>query len=337
MAKRSNQKLKVLYLLKILLENTDEENGMTVKDIIAELDRYGIPAERKSIYSDIEALQFFGVDIVTKRTRTTEYYIANRFFEMPELKLLVDAVQCSKFITHKKSEELIRKLSSLTSRHQSKLLQRQVYVANRVKTMNESIYYNVDRLYSAIAQNKQISFQYFQYTVDKKKKFRKDGERYITSPYALSWDNENYYLITFSEKYQDFTHYRVDKMSDIKITKLPRVKLPDNKEFNIAEYSKKVFHMFGGEEETVILQFDNSLVNVVIDRFGKDVFLKKVDEDSFVMRSKVVVSPTFFSWVFQFGDKVRILYPEEVAAKYTEYLTETLNLYKYNIVSKGLF
>ena len=140
---------------------------------------------------------------------------------MPELKLLVDAVQCSKFITHKKSEELIRKLSSLTSRHQSKLLQRQVYVANRVKTMNESIYYNVDRLYSAIAQNKQISFQYFQYTVDKKKKFRKDGERYITSPYALSWDNENYYLITFSEKYQDFTHYRVDKMSDIKITKLP--------------------------------------------------------------------------------------------------------------------
>jgi predicted DNA-binding transcriptional regulator YafY len=221
LAKRSNQKLKVLYLLKILLENTDEENGMTVKDIIAELDRYGIPAERKSIYSDIEALQFFGVDIVTKRTRTTEYYIANRFFEMPELKLLVDAVQCSKFITHKKSEELIRKLSSLTSRHQSKLLQRQVYVANRVKTMNESIYYNVDRLYSAIAQNKQISFQYFQYTVDKKKKFRKDGERYITSPYALSWDNENYYLITFSEKYQDFTHYRVDKMSDIKITKLP--------------------------------------------------------------------------------------------------------------------
>ncbi len=309
MARRPNQKLKTLYLLKILSENTDEENGMTVKDIIAELDKYGIPAERKSIYSDIEALQFFGVDIVTKRTRTTEYFIAHRFFEMPELKLLVDAVQCSKFITHKKSGELIRKISSFTSKHQSKLLQRQVYVADRVKTMNESIYYNVDRLYLAIAQNKQISFRYFQYTVDKKKKFRKDGERYITSPYALSWDNENYYLITFSEKYQDFTHYRVDKMNDIKITKLPRIKLPDNKEFNVADYSKKVFNMFGGGEETVILQFDNSLVNVVIDRFGKDVFLKKVDEDSFVMRSKVVVSPTFFSWVFQFGDKVKILYP----------------------------
>ena len=328
MARRPNQKLKTLYLLKILLENTDEENGMTVRDMIAELGKYGIPAERKSIYSDIEALRFFGVDIITKRTRTTEYFVASRFFEMAELKLLVDAVQCSKFITHKKSEELIRKISSFTSKHQSKLLQRQVYVADRVKTMNERIYYNVDRIYLAIAQNKQISFRYFKYTVDKKKKFRKDGERYITSPYALSWDNENYYLITFSEKYQDFTHYRVDKMSDIEITKHPRVKLPDDKEFNIAEYSKKVFHMFGGEEETVILKFDSSLVNVVVDRFGKEVFLKKVDEDSFIMRSKVVVSPTFFSWVFQFGDKVKILCPEKVAANYSQHLTETLNLYK---------
>ncbi len=328
MAKRPNQKLKVLYLLKILLENTDEENGMTVKDMIAELDKYGVPAERKSIYSDIEALQFFGFDIVSRRTRTTKYFIANRFFEMPELKLLVDAVQCSKFITHKKSKELIRKISSFTSKHQSKLLQRQVYVADRVKTMNERIYYNVDRIYLAIAQNKQISFRYFKYTVDKKKKFRKDGERYITSPYAMSWDNENYYLITFSEKYQDFTHYRVDKMSDIKITKQPRVKLPDNAEFNIAEYSRKVFYMFGGEEETVKMQFDNSLVNVVIDRFGKDVYLEKINENSFNMMSNVVISPTFFSWVFQFGDKVKILSPKEVVEKYREQLTETLNLYK---------
>ncbi len=328
MARRPNQKLKVLYLLKILLENTDEENGMTVKNMIRELDKYGIPAERKSIYSDIEALRLFGIDIVTRRTKTTKYFVGNRYFEMPELKLLVDAVQCSKFITHKKSRELIKKISGLASKHQSKLLKRQVYVANRVKTMNESIYYNVDRIYLAIAQNRQISFRYFRYTVDKKREFRKEGKRYITSPYALSWDNENYYLITFSEKYQNFTHYRVDKMNDIQITRLPRIKLPDDVEFNAAEYSKKVFYMFGGEEQTVMLKFENPLVNVVIDRFGKDVFLMKVDEESFVMRSKVVVSPTFFSWVFQFGDKVKILYPDRVAEEYNRHLREIQNLYE---------
>lgn len=192
----------------------------------------------------------------------------------------------------------------------------------------ESIYYNVDRIYLAIAQNRQISFRYFRYTVDKKREFRKEGKRYITSPYALSWDNENYYLITFSEKYQNFTHYRVDKMNDIQITKLPRIKLPYDVEFNAAEYSKKVFYMFGGEEQTVMLRFENPLVNVVIDRFGKDVFLIKVDEESFVMRSKVVISPTFFSWVFQFGDKVRILYPDRVAEEYNRHLKEIQNLYK---------
>lgn len=327
MGRRPNQKLKVLYLLKILLKNTDEENAMTVKDMIAELDKYGIPAERKSIYDDLETLQFFGFDIVSRRTRTTEYFIANRFFQLAELKLLVDAALCSKFITHKKTEELIEKLSSFTSKHKAKLLQRQVYVADRVKTMNESIYYNVDRIHMAISRNRQISFRYFQYTVDKKKKFRKDGERYITSPYALSWDNENYYLITFSEKYQDFTHYRVDKMSDIEITKQPRVKLPDNVEFNIAKYSKKVFNMFGGEEETVKMQFENSLVNVVIDRFGKDVYIEKADENSFIMSAEVVVSPTFLSWVFQFGDRVKILAPEEVVSKYKQHLIDTLNSY----------
>ena len=327
MAKQPNQKLKVLYLWKILLENTDAENTMTVKDMIAELGKYGIPAERKSIYDDIEALRFIGVDIVSRRTRTTEYFIDHRFFELPELKLLVDAVQCSRFITHKKSEELIKKISSFTSKHQAKLLQRQVYVEDRVKTMNESIYYNVDQLHLAIAQNRQISFRYFQYTVDKKKKFRKDGERYITSPYALSWDNENYYLIAFSEKYQNFTHYRVDKISDIEITHQPRVRLPDNEEFNIAEYSRKVFNMFGGEEEFVKMQFDISLVNVVIDRFGRDVYLGKIDKNSFVVRSRVIISPTFFSWVLQFGDKVKILSPEDVAEKYRKHLIATIDLY----------
>lgn len=328
MAKSSNQKLKTLYLMKIFLEKTDEENTITLNEMIAELERYGITAERKSIYDDIEALKQYGIDITYRKTKTTDYFVANRLFELPELKLLVDSVQCSKFITHKKSNELIKKIESLASTHQSMLLQRQVYVTNRVKTLNENIYYNVDKLHLAIAENRKVSFKYFQYTINKEKKFGKNGEKYITSPYALSWDDENYYLITYSEKYADFTHYRVDKMTDIEFTDQIRDRLPDGEHFNITEYSKKVFNMFGGEEETVKIQFDNSLVNVVIDRYGRDIIIEKADENSFIVRIPVAVSSTFFSWIFQFGDNVKILSPEGVVKKYTENLNKLTSLYK---------
>jgi len=327
MAKGANQKLKILYLMKILMEKTDEDNTITLNEMIAELEKYGITAERKSIYDDIESLRQYGIDITTRKTKTTDYFVANRLFEMPELKLLVDAVQCSKFITHKKSNELIKKIESFASVHQAMQLQRQVYVANRTKTLNESIYYNVDKLHLAIAENRQVSFKYFEYTVNKEKKFRKNGEKYITSPYALSWDDENYYLITYSEKYGDFTHYRVDKMADIEINEQARVKLPDGEHFNIAEYSKKVFNMFGGEEETVKIQFDNSLVNVVIDRYGKDITIERADENNFIVRIKVAVSSTFFAWIFQFGEKVKILSPECVVEKYAESLNKLTSLY----------
>lgn len=314
--------------MKILLEKTDEENTLTLNDIIAELEKYGITAERKSIYDDIEALRCYGVDIATRKTKTTDYFVANRLFELPELKLLVDAVQCSKFVTYKKSTDLIKKIESLTSTHQAMLLHRQVYVANRVKTVNESIYYNVDKLHTAIAENRQVSFRYFEYSVNKEKKFRKNGENYIVSPYALSWDDENYYLVTFSEKYNDFTHYRVDRMSDIEIIDQPRAKLPDNEYFNIADYSKKVFNMFGGTEETVKIRFDNSLVNAVIDRFGKDITLEKVDENNFAVRINIAISSTFFAWIFQFGSKVKILSPENIIEKYKCHLQETMEQYE---------
>jgi predicted DNA-binding transcriptional regulator YafY len=328
MAKSSNQKLKILYIMKMLLEKTDEENTMTINDMIAELERYGITAERKSIYDDIEALRHYGIDIATRKTKTTDYFVASRVFELPELKLLVDAVQCSKFVTYKKSNELIKKIESLASSRQAALLHRQVYVTNRVKAINENIYYNVDRLHMAIAENKQVSFKYFDYDIKKEKRYRKNGELYFVSPYALSWDDENYYLITFSEKYNDFTHYRVDRMSNIEIVDQPRVILPDNEQFNIADYSKKVFNMFGGEEETVKLKFDNSLVNAVIDRFGKDVTLDKVDENSFSVRINVAISSTFFAWLAQFGSKVKILSPESVIEKYKNSIQEILEQYK---------
>ncbi len=333
MSGRQNQKLKLLFLMKIFLEKTDDTHTITVNELIMQLQRYGITAERKSIYDDIEALRHFGLDIICRKSKTFDYYIGKRYFELPELKLLVDAVQCSKFITHKKSNKLIKKIESLASEHQAFILQRQVFITNRVKTPNESIYYNIDKLHQAIAENRQVLFKYFEYTVNKDKKFRKNGEKYITSPYALSWNDENYYLITFSEKYGDFTHYRVDKMSDIEITEIVRAKLPDGEQFNLAEYSKKVFNMFGGEEESIKLQFDNSLVNVVIDRFGTDIILEKVDENSFAVRLNVAISSTFFAWLFQFADKVKILSPNSVTEKYLDYLQKAYSQYS-EIVSQ---
>ena len=330
MAKSSNQKLKMLFLMKLFLEKTDEEHAITMSEIMDELERAGISSERKSIYDDIEALRQYGIDIATRKTKTTDYFVANRLFELPELKLLVDIVQSSKFITHKKSNDLIKKIESLTSIHQARKLQRQVYVANRVKTMNELIYCNVDTLHIAISENCQISFKYFEYNLDKKKQFRNFGQAYVVSPYALSWVDENYYLICHYPKNSDLTHFRVDRMAEIKLLEEPRRALEDvigEKSLDIAEYSKKVFNMFGGEEETVKLQFDNSLVSVVIDRFGKDVSLEKVDENYFSVRVNVAISSTFLAWVFQFGNKVKILSPDSVVKRYKENLQEIIKSY----------
>ena len=299
MPKSSNQKLKLLYLKKIMQEKTDENHPITVPQIIAELARYDIQAERKSIYDDLEALRVYGLDIECVKSKTTGYYIASREFELPELKLLADAVASSRFITEKKSKELIKKIESLASMHEAKQLQRQVYVMGRVKTMNEKIYYNVDEIHQAIADNRQIAFKYFEYTVDKEKRYRHDGEKYVVSPYALSWDDENYYLIAYYPKYPNLSHFRVDKMESIESLEELRLSMPDTKDFNLAEYSKKVFGMFSGEEEQIRIRFDNSLIGVVLDRFGQDVIISKVDENSFVISICACISPTLLGWLFR--------------------------------------
>ena len=308
--KASNQKLKLIYLAKILLENTDEENTITVPEMIAELAKFGISAERKSIYDDLEYLQLFGLDICSNKTRTTNYYIASREFELPELKLLVDSVQASKFITKKKSMELISKIEKLTSRENAKKLHRQVFVMDRVKTLNEQIYYNVDKIHDAIAENKQITFRYFDMNVDKVKVYRKDGNLYKESPVALTWDDENYYLITYKEKYNRYVHYRVDKMEKISISDEPRVM--SEEPFDLSAYSRGMFSMFGGEEMDVSIMFDNELVGVVYDRFGVNVPIIKTDNKHFVCNVKVAVSPHFLSWIISFGGKARILSPDSV-------------------------
>lgn len=334
MPKSENQKLKLLYLIKILLEKTDEEHALTVPEMISELAKFEISAERKSIYDDLDALRHFGLDIVCHKSKTTGYFVASRMFELPELKLLADAVASAKFITEKKSGELIKKIESLTSKYEAKQLQRQVYVMGRVKTMNEKIYYNVDTIHQAIAANRQVAFQYFEYVMESdlsghwKKQYRHEGEKYVASPYALSWDDENYYMIAFYERYNNLSHFRIDKMENIEILELPRQELPDKATFNLAEYSKKVFNMFGGDEEKIKLQFDNSLIGVVLDRFGKDVMIRKADENNFIINVAALISPTLLGWIFEFGSKVKILEPADLTEKFRRQAEGSLTQYE---------
>ncbi len=308
MSRSENQKLKLLHLLRMLQEHTDEEHGLTVRAMIDRLNRLGIKAERKSIYDDIKALENFGLVIAKRRTTNVAYHLIEREFELAELKLLVDAVQSSRLITEKKSRQLIRKLSSLTSRHQAKELKRQVHVADRPKTLNESVYYSIDAIHAATGQNRKISFKYFDYDMNKRRKYRKKGERYLETPLSLCWADDNYYLICFNTKHDSLIHYRVDRMAKVEIRDEPRDRY-DRDRLNIAEHVKQSFGMFRGIIVKATLEFDADLVNAVMDRFGKNVILQKTGE-RFQIHVNVTQSPVFLSWMFQFGDKAQIREPE---------------------------
>lgn len=327
MPKSANQKLKLLYLLKILLEYTDEEHPLTVAELITHLSGYDISAERKSIYSDIELLREYGIDIEAVKGKSYGYYVASRDFELPELKLLVDAVQSSKFITRKKSAELIKKIEAFASRYQAKNLERQVFVANRIKTMNESIYYTVDYIHSAISSDSKISFKYFEWTAQKEKVLKHGGKDYVLSPWALTWDDENYYLVAYDSQAGIIKHYRVDKITGIKIIGERREGAESFKEFDMAIYSKSVFGMFGGSSEYVSLLCHESLAGVVIDRFGNDVAFLKRENGYFEINVSVVLSSQFYSWVFGFGDRMQILSPEKAKSGFLEQLEKTRKCY----------
>lgn len=327
MGKRSNQKLKLLYLQKILMEQTDEEHMLTVQQMISELERYGISAERKSIYDDLEALTLFGMDIERESGRAAKYYVASRDFELPELKLLVDSVQSARFITRRKSEKLIKKIAALASNAEGDKLQREVYVINRSKAENESIYYNVDLLHTAMGSNKKITFQYFDWQPDKSKKPRHSGALYEVSPWVMTWDDENYYLIGYDARSKLIKHYRVDRMQGICLTDKEREGYELFQKFDIAVYSKKLFGMFNGEECSVTLRCKNHLAGVIIDKFGREVMLIAEEEDWFTVSVNVLLSPQFFSWVFNFENEIQIVSPECVCLQMKEMLEKVLRRY----------
>lgn len=325
MSKSDNQKLKIFYILDYLEKNSHENHPVRANELIAMLDRqHGIACERKTVYSDIAALQDYGIDIVSAPGKTGGYYIASRNFELPELKLLIDAVQSSRYLTEKKSRELIEKLCNQCNEHDAKLMRRDVLVSGRVKSMNETIYYNVDAIQEAIAQNRQIHFRYFDWGIDGKRKYR--DRDYAASPYGLCQDNENCYLLAYSERH-GITSYRVDRMTDILLAEGKRIPCPELTGSKLHDHARQLFQMFSGETKDVKMRFHNSLINVVIDRFGKDTMLLPDGDEHFVFTVRIAVSPMFLSWVIGFGTKAKILYPQSIVDECKQLCMDALSQY----------
>lgn len=325
MPKSDNQKLKIFYILDYLQKNSHQDHPVRAAELLTMLEQqHNIVCERKTIYSDIAALQDYGVDIVSIPGKNGGYYIASRNFELPELKLLIDAVQSSRFLTEKKSRELIEKLCSQCSVYDARLMRRDVLVSGRVKSMNETIYYNVDAIQDAIAENRQIAFRYFDYGLDGKRHYR--NRNYQASPYGLCQDHENCYLLAHSERH-GVTSYRVDRMNDIRLLDDPRTPCPELTGKALTEHANRLFQMYAGEQTAVKLRFHRSLINAVIDRFGREVMLIPDGEEHFVFTAEVAVSPMFLSWVIGFGQKAKILYPESVVQACQDLCREALAQY----------
>ena len=312
MPKSPNQKLKLLVLLRFLQRQSDEKHPVTMAQMIEELARWDISAERKSLYDDLETLRSFGVDVIAQRGRAPGYYLGQRDFELAELKLLVDSIQSSKFITQRKTLGLIRKLEGLCSAHQAQDLERQVFVRGRVKSMNESVYYNVDAISDAISRDRQLRFRYWEITVSKERRYRRQGSFYVLSPYALIWDDENYYLLAWDREARRFKHFRVDKMAQITALEQPREGGEAFRALDMSVYSQRVFGMFAGQPRAVKMRFASHLAGAVIDRFGKDLMLIPEGEEHFSFTAEVVVSPQFFAWLFGFGTEAELLSPPEL-------------------------
>lgn len=332
MPRSDNQKLKILYILDYLKEKSHRDHPVGATELMNMLEhQHNILCNRKTVYSDISALQDYGVDIVSVPGKKGGYFIASRNFELPELKLLIDAVQSSRFLTEKKSRELIQKLCRECSVYDAQLMRRDVLVSGRVKSMNETIYYNVDAIQEAIAQKRQITFRYFDWGIDGKRRYREKS--YQASPYGLCQDNENCYLLALSPRH-GVTSYRVDRMSDISLCDEGRLPCPELTGKNLNAHANRLFQMFAGEPTSVKLRFHRELTNVVVDRFGRDILLIPDGEGHFVFTVDVAVSPMFLSWVIGFGSKAQILYPQRVIEECTALCQQAMAQYASSTTQK---
>lgn len=327
MLKKNNQKTKnsrVFVLLKYLYENTDLEHKATTAQLLEYLKSQGIVIDRHTLATDLELLEENGFEVEkdAQRGASNQYFIENRRFSLPELKLLLDAVSTAKFISGKKSEELIRKLSDCTSRHYQGKLVRHLYTPPSSKYDVKQIYYIIDQIIDAINRHKKIGFPYFDFDADKNHVARRDGELYINSPYYLVWDDSFYYLVGYSEEKEKMVHMRLDRMGVPKILEEDAVNIPEG--FRIEEYATGIFGMYDGRKEEIVLECDEDMMKYVIDQFGIDVMTWRVAEDRFRVKADVHVSPPFFGWVFQFGGKIKILKPESVVEKYRRMVSDVL-------------
>ena len=328
MPKGKRQKMKLYYLAKIMLQKTDDEHGLGIMQIKKLLEEYDITADRKCLYDDMDALREMGLDIICEREgRDYFYHVGSKHFDIAELKLLVDAIQSSKFITARKSDDLIKKLTGMASEYEADQLKRQVTVRGRVKNMNESIYYSVDDVHRAIAENHKIKFEYMKWTPDKELVKRRD-ESYVVSPWALTWDDENYYLIAYDEAADIIKHFRVDKIKKVNVMDEPRAGRSRFREFDLAKYAKMNFGMFGGETVNVKIAFADEMAGVFIDRFGREITIRPSKTKGWSETSvDVCMSDQFLGWIFALGPKVKILGPKNVVKVFRSELEDRLQMY----------
>ena len=301
-------------LLKYLYENTDENHPVSTPELVKIFQAEDAHASRKTVKDDIDVLIGEGFDIVTVRSTQNSFFLANRMFELPEIKLLIDAVSSSRFINREKSAALIEKLTGMVSRAQAEKIRRHLYAADRVKADNHQIYYTVDAITDAIDEGKKICFQYYEYSGDKEKLLRRDGAKYCVSPYALVWDDNHYYMLAFSDDRQIMVNYRVDRMCNTEMTQETAVPMPAG--FDMDEYVQHQFRMFAGEEVEVVLECRNEMMKYIVDQFGEDVETRPASEETFFAKVSVADSPTFYGWVFPFEGKVKIAEPQEIQDKY---------------------
>lgn len=312
----NNTRARMLMIMELLYTKSDEDNPVTTVDITEYLESKGIPVNRKTLHDDMQAIMAMGYDIVMQKSSPNKYFWGDRTFEIPELKLLIDAVSSSRFITEKKSQGLIRKISSLASESQAKLLKRHIAATGHTKADNTKIYYIVDTITDAINQKKKIEFKYFEYNVKKEKVFKHNGEVYILSPYYLYWNEDYYYVVGYSDKHNKISAFRVDRL--YKPNMINELAEPKARDFEVRDYADKIFSMFDGKEEIVTLECENSLMKYIIDRFGIDVDIEEKNKDTFIARVPVTLSPTFYGWVFQFAGGIKIIGPDMAVDEYNK-------------------